>query len=107
MSAIDQGKERIFGVSRDTAPQLLAEANGPLNSPALSPDGRLLAVRELISHRWQLVSFDLSSHAWKRLTHGDCNAYTPSWQDNHALLYATDCRRGMGLTALAPLKIDR
>jgi Tol biopolymer transport system component len=112
MSAVHQGKERIYkvspgGVSPGTEPRLLAESDGPLNSPALSPDGRLLVVRKLVSHRWQLASLDLSSRVWKQLTYGDCNAYTPSWQDSRTLLYATDCMRGMGLTALASLKIDR
>ena len=107
MSAVHQGRESIYLVSPGTEPRLLAESDGPLNSPALSPDGRLLVVRQRISYRWQLASLDLSSRVWKQLTHGDCNAYTPSWQDNYTLLYATDCRRGMGLTALSSLKIDR
>jgi len=107
VSGIHEGEESIFEVSSDAAPQLLAESDNALNSPALSPDGKLLAMREQISHRWQLVSLDLSSRYWKQLTYGDCNAYTPSWQDNHTLLYATDCMRGLGLTALVSLKLDR
>ena len=107
MSAMYQGKERIYTVSPGEEPQLLAESNWPLNSTALSPDGKVLIARELIRHRWQLASLDLSTHTWKQLTNGDCNEYTPSWSDNQTLLYATDCRRGMGLTALASLKVDR
>jgi WD40 repeat protein len=107
MSAVYQGKERVFTVSPGAAPQLLAEAEGPLNSPAWSPDGRVLVVRELVSHRWQLASLDLSSRVWKQLTHGDCNAFTPSWKDDDRLLYATDCMRGMGLMGLASLTVER
>jgi hypothetical protein len=108
ISAVHQGRERIYEVSPGAEPRLLAESDGPLSSPALSPAGRLLVVRERVSYRWQLASLDLSSHVWKQLTYGDCNAYTPSWEGNSStLLYATDCMRGMGLTALASLNIDR
>jgi hypothetical protein len=107
MSAIHQGRERIYGVSPGSEPRLLAEGDGPVNSPALSPDGRVLLLRKRVSYRWQLASLDLSSRVWKQLTYGDCNAYAPSWQDDHTVLYATDCMRGMGLTTLASLKIDR
>ena len=107
ISAIDQGRERLFTVSAGAAPQPLAEGNGPLDSPALSPNGKTLVVRELISGRWQLMSLDLSSRAWRQLTYGDCNAYTPSWSDDHTVLYATDCMRGMGFATLASLAVER
>ncbi len=107
VSAVSRGRESIFVAEDGLPPQLLAQGNGPLDSPAISPDGKVLAVRELIAERWQLVSLDLSSHMWKQLTHGDCNAYTPSWKDDHTLLYATDCMRGMGLATLASLTVDR
>jgi len=107
ISAFHQGRERIYEISQGAEPRLVAESDGPLNSPALSADGRLLVVRELVAHRWQLASLDLSSRIWKQLTFGDCNAYTPSWRDNQTLIYATDCMRGMGLTTLASLKVDR
>jgi hypothetical protein len=107
MSAIYQGRERIFVVSPGSPAQLLFDEKGAPNSPALSPDGKLLVVRKLVSRRWQLVSHDLSSGYEKQLTRGDCNAYTPSWKDGNTLLYATDCMRGVGLTALVSLKIDQ
>ncbi len=107
ISAIYQGRQRVFTVARGEFPQLFAEMNGPLDSPALSPNGKLLVVRALISERWQLMLFDVSARTWKQLTFGDCNSYTPSWQNDHSLLYATDCMRGMGLTTLALLQVDR
>ena len=107
ISAIHQGRERIYRVSPGTELQLLAEGDEPMTTPVISPDGEMLVVRKRVSYRWQLASLDLSSRAWKQLTYGDCNAYAPSWQDDHTLLYATDCMRGMGLTTLASLKIAR
>jgi hypothetical protein len=107
ISAVYQHREAVFTVVPGKSPQLLAESDGPLDSPALSPDGRMLAVRELISGRWQLKLVDLSSSTWEQLTRGDCNAYTPSWEGNSILFYATDCMRGLGLTALTSVELDR
>jgi Glycosyltransferase family 87 len=107
ISAIYQGRECIFTVRAGASAELLAENDAALDSPALSPDGGLLVMRELISHRWQLVSLDLSSHVWKQLTYGDCNAYTPSWKEAGTIFYSTDCMRGIGLTTLASLKVTR
>lgn len=107
MSAVYQGRERIFTVSPGAIPQLMIGGDEALDSPAISPDGTMLVVRKLMLHRWQLMSFDLSSRGWRQLTHGDCNAYTPSWKDRDTLLYATDCMRGVGLTSLATMRVDR
>ncbi len=106
MSAVYQGKERIFSVAPGVSPDSLVGYDGVASSPALSPNGKLLVTRSLVAEQWQLVLQDLSSGATKQLTHGDCNAYTPAWKDNYTLVYATDCMRGLGLTALASLKID-
>lgn len=107
VSSVYEGKERIFRVSPGAAPEQVTEADAALNSPALSPDGGLLVVRKLVSHRWQLASFNLSSHMWRQLTFGDCNAYAPSWQDDDTVLYSTDCMRGFGLSTLASLQVER
>ena len=107
LSAVYQGRERIFTVSQGTAPRSLTGYDDAASSPALSPDGTLLVMQKLVAERWQLVILNLSSGATKQLTYGDCNAYTPSWKDNHILLYATDCMRGMGMTALATLSVEQ
>lgn len=107
ISAVYQDQERVFTVAPGEDPKLMAEANSALDSPALSPDGKVLAVRELVAQRWQLMLLDLSSRSWEQLTRADCNAYTPSWKDNRTLLYATDCMRGVGLATLASLELDR
>ncbi len=105
MSAIYQNRERVFTVSTGASPRPLTGDEGTLSSPAISPDGKLLVMQKLIAERWQLVLLDLSSGDTKQLTRGDCNAYTPSWKDSHTLLFATDCMRGLGLTALTSLKV--
>jgi len=107
MSAVYEGREQIFRVSPRAEPQPVATGDGTVNSPALSSDGQMLVARQLISSRWQLALFDLLTGRRTQLSFGDCNAYSPSWQDADTLLYSTDCMRGMGLTTLARLKIDR
>ncbi|MBV8675035.1 MAG: DUF2029 domain-containing protein, partial [Acidobacteriaceae bacterium] len=55
ISSVYGGLERVFVVEPGGSPTLLAEAETPLDSPALSPDGKVIAVRELIAGRWQLM----------------------------------------------------
>ena len=107
ISAVYQGLEQVFTIAPGESPQLLAEADTPLDAPSLSGDGETLIVRKLIAERWQLMSLELRSGRWKQLTYGDCNAYTPSWQDDHTVLFATDCLRGLGLTSVASLEVNR
>lgn len=110
-SAVDRGREKIFQWTPGQPPRLLIDDGGDLDAPAARPDapsarpdGRL-AARKLIAGRWQLVLVDPASGTEKQLTFADCNAYAPSWRDAATLVYATDCERGLGLTALAWLRV--
>jgi len=43
-----------------------------------------------------------------QLTAGDCNSITPAWSpDSRSLIYATDCGRALGITALSKLNVVR
>jgi hypothetical protein len=106
-SAEVAGRESIYSILPGGSPQLLVSGNGPLESPAVAPGGKLLVMRKLLKARWQLFSVDRSSGSERQLTFGDCNAYTPSWKDEDTIVYATDCGRGLGLTALAWVRISR
>jgi hypothetical protein len=74
--------------------------------PAISPNGEWIAfaceegsatqihVADL-DVKWGLGKSDL------QMTSGDCNSISPVWTtDSKRLVYATDCGRGLGLTAL-------
>jgi hypothetical protein len=50
---------------------------------------------------------DVVSGRKQVLTNGDCNAYVPTWMNDSAIGYATDCGRGLGLTALALIHVNR
>jgi Glycosyltransferase family 87/WD40-like Beta Propeller Repeat len=76
-----------------------------VDSPAVSPDEQLIAFTRRVHNRWQLQYVNSQTGAKQTLTNGDCNAYSPEWMDAHQLTYATDCGRGLGLTALATVLI--
>jgi Tol biopolymer transport system component len=45
---------------------------------------------------------DRQTRAERSLTDNDCNSTAPAWYpDSKRLVYATDCARGYGLTALS------
>jgi hypothetical protein len=69
--------------------------------PAASPDGAWLAYAQLERGQWQLWQMNLQTRARRQLTSADCNSVLPSWSaDSRQLVYASDCGRGVGHTAL-------
>jgi Glycosyltransferase family 87/WD40-like Beta Propeller Repeat len=76
--------------------------------PAFSADGKWMAFSCESSGVWQLVVMNLRSLQQRQLTTSDCNSITPVWTlDSKDLIYATDCGRALGITALARLKAVR
>jgi hypothetical protein len=87
----------IHGVASETPSK-------PRRFPTASPDGRWLAFSQLELSNWQLWVRDLRTGEERRLTDSDCNSVAPAWYpDSKTLVYATDCGRGFGLTALCRL----
>jgi hypothetical protein len=78
---------------------------GPARYPAISRDGKRLAFSRRKWGSWQLIVRELTSGAEQQLTHTACNATLPSWEDTTTLLYATDCGRGFGLSAIARVAV--
>jgi len=79
----------------------LAEFRPPTRYPSISPDGKRIAFSRREDGSWHLFAREFASGYEQKLTHAPCNAISPSWEDNHTLLYATDCGRGVGLSAIA------
>lgn len=86
--------------------ELLSGIRGPARYPAISADGKRLAFSRRNGGSWQLVVRDLATGVERQLTDASCNATLPAWQDSHTLLYATDCGRGLGLSALALINLE-
>ena len=96
----------LLSVRRGTGEVIsLADFGHPVRYPAISPDGKRLAFSRREGGSWHLFVRTLASGSEIQLTHAPCNAISPSWTDNHSLLYATDCGRGVGLTAIARVMV--
>jgi hypothetical protein len=76
--------------------------------PSVSPDGHWLAYSQLQSGNWNLWLRDLDNGQTRRLTHAACNTIDPTWiPDSQTIIYASDCGRGLGFTALCKRRIFR
>ncbi len=74
--------------------------------PAISPDGQWIAFSCERGGVWQLVVMNRQTEEQRQLTDGDCNSITPAWMaDSKNLIYATDCGRALGITALSKLSV--
>jgi len=80
--------------------ETMQEIQEPVRYPALSPDGQRLAFSRLQRGSWHLIVRDLTTGVEQQLTQALCNAISPAWQDTQTLLYASDCGRGVGLSAI-------
>jgi Glycosyltransferase family 87/WD40-like Beta Propeller Repeat len=86
--------------------QPLTEIAGPVRYPAISPDGKSLAFSRRESGSWRLFVRDLVHGTEQQFTNAACNAVSPSWEDSQTLLYASDCGRGFGLSALVYINVS-
>ena len=75
--------------------------------PSISPDGKRLAFSRRDHGSWHLVVHELATGYEQQLTDASCNAISPSWENAQTLLYATDCGRGVGLSAIARVVLPR
>jgi len=78
----------------------LREFGGSVRYPSISPDGKRLAFVRRARGSWRLFVRTLATGEERQLTRASCNATSPSWVDLRTLLYATDCGRGVGLSAI-------
>jgi hypothetical protein len=95
------GRISIFNMVQGEKPRLFLSPDEEVDSPAISPDERFVAFRKLVHNRWQLAYVDVAMGHEHVLTSGDCNSYSPTWIGPLKIAYATDCGRGLGLSALA------
>ena len=113
-ATFDPEDEIIFSAYRSGQPSALfmtkptsskpSEQNAPAprRFPAVSPDGRWLAFSQRELGHWGLWIQNRQTQTARRLMDSDCNFTAPAWYpDSKRLVYATDCARGYGLTALS------
>jgi Glycosyltransferase family 87/WD40-like Beta Propeller Repeat len=109
-SARPRGTLQIFSadpVSLRVRP-VLTRSSAPSRFPAESWDGEWLAYSREDGGAWHLVLIDLKTGRDVQLTRGYCNSTFPAWtEDSKTIIYATDCGRGLGLTALSQLSVPQ
>ena len=71
------GRISIFSMIPGDEPRLFSSPDEDVDSPAVSPDERLVAFRKLVHSRWQLGYLNMGTGEEKMLTVADCNAYSP------------------------------
>lgn len=99
------GSPTLFVTAAEPGEVIPESASAPRRFPAISSDGRWLAFSQLEGSNWQLWVRDLATGAERRLTESDCNSTAPAWYpDSKRLVYATDCGRSLGLTALCRIE---
>lgn len=108
-SAKREGRFRLYEVNPTS--EVVEEMSTPTCSaryPAISPDGEWITFSCEHAGTWQIHVMNLRTKEQSQLTHADCNSVNAIWTLNSKeLIYATDCGRGLGLTALAKLSVLR
>jgi Tol biopolymer transport system component len=81
-------------------------AAGDAARPASSPDGKWLAFTVQRGGSKQLWLQPTDGSRATALTGGACNSFSPAWElDSRAIVFASDCDRGLGLPALYRARI--
>jgi Glycosyltransferase family 87/WD40-like Beta Propeller Repeat len=101
------GRISILRMIPGGQPKMVSSPGEDVDSPAVSSDERFVAFRKLLHNRWQLGYMDVATGHERMLTLGDCNVYSPGWTSSTRIAYATDCGRGLGLSALASVDIGK
>ena len=74
--------------------------------PAVSPDDQWMAFSCQERGAWQLWVLNLRTHEQRQLTNTECNSINAAWTaDSRNVIYATDCGRALGLTALSRMEV--
>jgi hypothetical protein len=101
-----EGRTALFTMTPGALPVKFFAPDVEIGSFAVSEDGHRITLTQLIHHRWQLAVLNVDRRRTTVLTKADCNVYTPSWSTATSIVYATDCGRGVGLTALSSIDLS-
>ncbi len=108
-SAWQKERYRLYAVNTESETVTeLTSVSCSARYPAVSPDGKWMALSCERGGVWQIVAMNRATAEQRQLTDADCNSITPAWApDSKSLIYATDCGRALGVTALSKLSLER
>ncbi len=105
-SSRSKGKFFLYAATLQGKVEKLSKPSCSARYPAVAPNGRWLAFSCDEGGSWQLHAMDLEGTQELQVTRADCNSIAPAWfADSKRIVYATDCGRGLGLTALAEVTV--
>ncbi len=105
--AAPKGQPELYSLDITSGLSAHIPVAGPARYPAFSPDGQWLAYSRCEHGTWHLYVTNLTFRFSRRLVQGDCNSISPVWEpDSKNLIYATDCGRGLEMTALARIEFS-
>jgi hypothetical protein len=112
------GRRIVFTAAPDGQPTLMVVDTdsrwidplpiaGPARYPAYSPSGILLAYSQFANGAWHVYVWNSRTNQTRRVVQGDCNSISPAWEANSKeLIYASDCGRGLEMTALERIEVS-
>jgi Tol biopolymer transport system component len=101
------GHRTIAAVSISGGETVPLVSTGDCAEPSVSPNGRSLAFACEETGAKNIWIQDLTSGLSHRLTAAHCYNLTPTWtRDSRFVIFASDCSRGLGLTALYRIAAD-
>jgi hypothetical protein len=83
-------------------------AGAGTDAPTVSPDGKWAAFTRTSATSEQIWIRNLTTGKTEELAGGNCNSSSPAWElDSSAIIFASDCGRGFGLSVLYRAPIAR
>jgi hypothetical protein len=87
--------------------KVLVDRKMELANPSISPDHSMLLYASRDIGGWQIWTGGLASNRQIQVTKGRCNSLAPAWAlDSSAIVFASDCNRGLNLPALFRMPVD-
>jgi hypothetical protein len=100
---------RMMQFDPDTRKAMAASIPGDVrvNDPAASPDRSRIAFTSNTTGSQQIFIKNIATGEVRRLTGGNCNNSQPAWElDGKAIVFASDCGRSVGLSALYRVGVE-
>jgi hypothetical protein len=107
---VAHGSSRSMLLDLSTRKAIAAPPSTQTNAmvPGISPNGKWIVFTSSLKTSEQIWLRGIDSGRTVPITHGNCNSVSPVWElDSRAIVFASDCGRGIGLPALYRARLDQ